>query len=98
LIFDLQPFPDYWQASFKDKEGAEVWAEAHWNLQYILMTAYSWLWLRREPPKGHPAWRPAPPRVLVPVRPSGGQPTKDPEDLDPAYLASVYAEHHRKKG
>jgi len=97
LVFDIQTFPDYWQVSFKDKGGVEVWTEAHWNIQYVLIAAYGWLWLRREPPTGHPAWRPQPPRVLVPVRPLSGQKVDDPEDLDPVYLASVYAEHHRKK-
>jgi hypothetical protein len=96
-VFDLQPFPDHWKAAFRTEDGTEVWAEAHWNLQYILLGAYGWLWLRREPPKGHPAWRVQPPRVLVPVHP-GGQQGQNLEDLDPQYLASVYAEHHRRKG
>ena len=96
-VFDTQPFPEYVRVSYKDEKGIEVWAESHWNVQFALLAAYGWLWMKREPAKGHPVWRVQPSRVLVPVR-LGGEQTKDPEDLDPKYIASVYAEHHRRKG
>ena len=96
--FDLQPHPDYWRAAYKSEDGTEVWAEAHWNIQFALLAAYGWMWMRSQPATGHPAWRVQPPRVLVPVSPSGGQKIPEREDLDPAYLASVYARHHARKG
>ena len=95
-VFDSQPFPEYVRVAYRSEDGTEVWAENHWNVKFAFLAAYGWMWMRQQPVSGHPAWRVQPSRVLVPVRPSGGQKIPDREDLDPAHLAAVYARRQSK--
>jgi hypothetical protein len=97
LKFELETHPDHWRASYKTENGV-VWSEDHYALRILLLSAYMWLHQRLHPVRVHPAWRPSPSRPLVPVHPSGGSPpVPDPSDLDPAHIASVYAERARKR-
>jgi hypothetical protein len=94
--FDLQPHTDHWLASYKTPANVEVWSGKHVDQRIILLTAYGWLWQKREPRKTHPAWIPQPTRLLIPVlHPAATVP--DPEDLDPQAIQSVYADPHRRK-
>lgn len=94
--FDLQTHPDHWRAAFKAETG-EVWAEEHYELRLLMLSAYGWLWQQRNPTRTHPAWVPQPSRPLVAVHPAA-QSVPDPEDLVPSHIRSVYSEHARKRG
>jgi hypothetical protein len=97
-LFDIQQLPEAVRVSYKDAEGTEVWTESHWNVKFALLAAYGWMWMRQQPPSGHPAWRVQPSRQLVPIHPTNGQKLPERDDLDPAHLQAVYARHHAKKG
>ncbi len=95
--FDLQTLTDGWRAAYQAETGAEVWAEEHYELRLLLLSAYGWLYQRRNPARVHPAWVAHPSRPLAPVlRTSPGIP--DPEDLDPEHIRSVYGQHARRRG
>jgi hypothetical protein len=97
--FDLQTHPDHWRAAYKTETGDEVWAEEHYALRILLMSAFGWLWQQKNPARVHPAWNPNPSRPLAPVRRSEPQHTiPDPEDLNPENIRAVYAEHARRRG
>lgn len=97
--FDLQTLPDHWRASYKNENDAEIWAEEHYALRVLLLSAFSWLFQQRNPSQVHPAWRPGPGFKLVPVRRSTEHiPVPDPSDLNPENIRSVYSEHARKRG
>jgi len=97
--FDLQTLPTHWRAAYKDENGVQVWAEEHYALRILLLSAFMWLWQRLNPTPVHPAWNPSAPRQLAPVRHSTAQHTiPDPTDLNPAHIRSVYDSHARKRG
>lgn len=96
--FALQTEPDHWRAAYKADGDAEVWAETHFELRLLLLSAFAWLWQRHNPSRVHPAWRPTAPPPLVAIRGGGAHSIPDPEDLNPEHIRSVYAAHAHKRG
>jgi hypothetical protein len=97
--FELQTLPEGWRASYStsdNPEKPEVWAEHHYALRVLLLSAFMWLWQQKNPTRVHPAWNPAPSRPLALVRPSNSTPERP--DLDPRNIRSVYSAHARKWG
>ncbi len=95
--FELETHPTHWRASYKTENGTEAWAEEHWELRILLLSAFAWLWQRRNPTRVHPAWQPRQPPPLVAIRPGSGT-VPGPQDLEPEHIRSVYDAHARKRG
>lgn len=99
--FDLQTHPTHWRAAYKSENDAEVWAEEHYALRILMLSAFAWLWQMVNPSRVHPAWNPAakPALIPVPVQHSTAQrAVPDPADLNPEHIRSVYSAHARKRG
>jgi hypothetical protein len=95
--FDLQTQPDQWRAAFINEHGQEVWAEVHFSLRLLLLSAFAWQWQRQNPARTHPAWAVREPPPLVPVAASSPhQPIPTARSLDPSFVQSVYANRHKK--
>jgi hypothetical protein len=97
MKFELTTTDTGWRASYSSDQSPEViWAEEHYAMRVLLLSAFMWLWRRQNPSPGHPAWVPTPSRRLVPVRVANSDP--ETPDLDPVNIRSVYSAHARKMG
>jgi hypothetical protein len=107
----LSDLPSGWQfsakivngwhvAKFVDDADLVVWEEQSADQRLLFFTAYGWLHLRGHKPK-IPAWKlrtgEVNPSQTIVGRASSHVEVPDPEDLDPAEVAAVYADPHSRR-
>lgn len=82
----------FWEASFVDETGKEVWVDAFPASNVLLLTAYSWIAIRRSPRQRSGMWAPRRERTLAEVNAEALRRARvpDPPDVDPDEVASVY--------
>jgi hypothetical protein len=90
---------DGW-ATIHDETGKTAWETAGvWDETLLLFNAYGWLTTRNVEPK-NPVWarrRGVVPKPVVGQYSLPGVSVPDPEDLDPAEIASVYFDPTKRR-
>jgi len=74
----------------RDVSGNAVWSNTFWDLRYLLLEAYGWVWLRRSPETTSKPWIPRKKDLTTRDVQRHALQVEDPPDVDPTELETFF--------